>query len=127
MAEENQNAAAGDWLEDYEGQLAIDVYQTDDNVVICAPIAGVGRDDLELSISNEVINIKGERKPPADIKRESYLCQECYWGPFSRSYVLPIEVLGDKAQASLKNGLLVITIPKQEKSSTKTIQIKAEE
>ena len=127
MTEDNQNQRPGDWMEDYEGQLAIDVYQTDDDVVIKAPIAGVEREDLELSITDEVVNIKGERKHQGEAKRESYLCQECYWGPFSRSYVLPIEVLGEKAQAALKGGILTITIPKQEKTKAKTIQITAED
>jgi HSP20 family protein len=118
---------SGDWMETYEGQLAIDVYQDDNSVVLKAPIAGVGREDLEISITDEVVTIKGERKHQGEERRESYLCQECYWGPFSRSYVLPLEVVGDKAQASLKNGILTITIPKVEKTKTKTIEIKAEE
>lgn len=116
-----------DWMEDYEGQLAVDVFQTDDNVVLKAPIAGVRPEDLEISITDEVITIKGERKELEEVTRENYLCQECYWGAFSRSYVLPVAVLGDKGQASLKNGILTITIPKQEKTKTKTIEIKTEE
>lgn len=120
-------AESGDWMETYEGQLAIDVYQDENNVIIKAPIAGVGREDLELSITDEVVTIKGERKTQGAETRENYLCQECYWGPFSRAYVLPLEVIGEKAQASLKNGILTITIPKIEKTKTKTIEIKAEE
>lgn len=118
---------SGDWMETYEGQLAIDVYQDDSSVIVKAPIAGVGREDLELSITDEVVTIKGERKHQGETARESYLCQECYWGPFSRSYVLPVEVVGEKAQASLKNGILTIVIPKIEKTKTKTIEIKTEE
>ncbi len=120
----NQNA---DWMEDYEGQLAVDVYQTDDEVILKAPIAGVRTEDLEISITDEVVTIKGERKEQAEIARENYLCQECYWGAFARSYVLPVAVVGDKAQASLKNGILTIKIPKQEKTKVKTIQVKTEE
>lgn len=117
----------GDWMEDYEGQLAIDAYQTDDDIVIKAPIAGVAREDLEISITDEVINIKGERKDNAEIARENFLAQECYWGSFSRSYVLPIPVNAEKATAALKNGILTISIPKLEKTKTKTIEIKTEE
>ena len=120
----NQNA---DWMEDYEGQLAVDVFQTDDDVVIKAPLAGVKPEDLEISITDEVVTIKGERKEQEEIARENYLCQECYWGAFARAYVLPVAVVGDKAQASLKNGILTIKIPKQEKTKVKTIQVKAEE
>lgn len=115
-----------DWMEDYEGQLAVDVYQTDDNIVLKAPLAGVRPEDLELSITDEVVTIKGERKEIEEIKRESYLCQECYWGIFARSYVLPVPVTSEKAQASLKNGILTITIPKQEKTKAKKIEIKTE-
>ena len=120
----NQNA---DWMEDYEGQLAVDVFQTDDDVVIKAPLAGVKPEDLEISITDEVVTIKGERKEQEEIARENYLCQECYWGAFARAYVLPVAVVGDKAQASLKNGILTIKIPKQEKTKVKTIQVKTEE
>lgn len=126
MPEEKLPQSA-DWMEDYEGQLAVDVYQTDDDVVIKAPIAGVDRNDIEISITDEVVTIRGERKMSDEVQRENYLCQECYWGSFARSYVLPVAVSGDKAQASLKNGILTIKIPKQEKTKTKTIEVKSEE
>lgn len=115
-----------DWMEDYEGQLAVDVFQTEDNIVLKAPIAGVKPEDLEISITDEVITLKGERKESEEVQRENYLAQECYWGVFSRSYVLPVPVTSDKAQASLKNGILTITIPKQEKVKAKKIEIKTE-
>ena len=115
-----------DWLEDYEGQLAIDAYQTDDSVVVKAPIAGVNPDDLEISITDEAVSIKGERKESSEISRDNYLCQECYWGGFSQSYSLPVAVDSEKAQAKLKNGILTITIPKLEKTKTKMIKVKTE-
>ena len=115
-----------DWMEETEGQLAVDVYQDENEVIIKAPTAGVKPEDLEISITDEVITIKGARKEQTEIKRENYLCQECYWGSFSRAYVLPIAVVGDKANATLKNGILTIAIPKQEKTKTKTIEIKTE-
>lgn len=115
-----------DWLEDYEGQLAIDAYQTDEEMVLKAPIAGVERADLEISITDEIINIKGERKRPEDIGAENYFAQECYWGSFSRSYILPVAVESEKTAANLKNGILTITIPKQAKTKTKVIEIKTE-
>lgn len=121
MAEEKT-----DWLEEYEGELAIDVYQTDEAIVIKAPIAGVKAEDLEISITDEVVNIKGERKEEGKVKKEDYLTQECFWGPFSRSYVLPLAVVSDKAQASLKDGILTITIPKLSASKTKVLKIKTE-
>ncbi len=117
---------SGDWMEDSEGQLAVDVYQDSDNVIIKAPIAGVKQEDLEISITDEVVTIRGERKEEKEVARENFFCQECYWGSFSRSYVLPVEVVSEKAQASLKNGILTLTIPKMEKTKTKTIPITSE-
>lgn len=115
-----------DWLEEYEGQLAIDAYQNEDSVVIKAPIAGVSPENLEISITDEVVNIKGERRESHEVQKENYLCQECYWGSFSRSYLLPVAVDSEKAQASLKNGILTLTIPKQEKTKTRLLKVKAE-
>lgn len=128
MAKEKNNQASltSDWLEDYEGQLAIDVFQTEDDVVIKAPIAGVRPEDLEISITDEVVTVKGERRESADIVKENYFCQECYWGAFSRSYILPIAVDSEQADASLKDGVLTIKIPKQEKTKTRILKIQAE-
>ena len=126
MSDEKSLSKNADWMEDYEGQLAVDVYQTEDNIVLKAPLAGVRPEDLELSITEEVVTIKGERKELEEVKRENYLAQECYWGIFARSYVLPIPVVSEKAQATLKNGILTITLPKQEKTKAKKIEIKTE-
>ena len=126
MAEDKSLTKNADWMEDSEGQLAVDVYQTDDEIVLKAPIAGVSPEDLEISITDEVVTIKGERKEQSEIQRENYLAQECYWGAFARSYVLPMPVISDKAQATLKNGILTIAIPKQEKTKAKKIEIKTE-
>lgn len=111
------------WFEEYEGQLAIDAYQTNEAVVVKAPIAGVKPSDIEISITDEVLTVRGQRKQELSVEQADYFCQECYWGSFSRSYVLPVQVDGDKAQAALKDGILTITIPKQEKSKTKVIQV----
>lgn len=115
-----------DWLADYEGQLAVDVYQTADSVVLQAPIAGVKPEDLEISITDEVINIKGERRQVEETSQDNYFTQECYWGAFSRSFILPAVVASEKAEATLKNGILTITIPKMEKTKTKVVEIKTD-
>ncbi len=127
MTEDKMVNKKDDWMEDYEGQLAVDVFQTDDDITIKAPIAGVKPEDLEISITDETINIKGERKEQSEIQRENYLCQECYWGSFALSYILPIPVVSEKAQASLKHGILTIKIPKQEKTKVRTVEVKTEE
>lgn len=117
-----------DWLaDDYEGQLAIDAYQTEDDIIIKAPIAGVQPSDLEVSVTDEMVTIKGERQDDHAQTRDNYFSQECYWGSFTRSYVFPVAVDGDKAEASLKNGLLTIRVPKLEKSRARSIKVIAEE
>jgi HSP20 family protein len=121
--DEHQVETGGDWLEEYEGQLAIDVYQTPESVVIKAPIAGVKPADLDITVNDEVVTIKGHRRASEEIEKENYFVQECYWGAFSRSYVLPIAADAESSQAALKDGILIITIPKQERTRTRTIKV----
>lgn len=122
--EEEKSGIDHSWLdEEDDGQLAIDVFQTEDEIVIVAPIAGVRKEDLDIAINDEMVTIKGTRKPEAKPGDEHFYLQECYWGPFSRNYILPIAVLHDHAKAALKDGLLTITIPKDEKTKAKSIEI----
>lgn len=118
---ENHN---NDWLaEETEGQLAVDVFQDDHNVYLLAPIAGVKASDVDISITDEVITIKGTRQAGHDLPGDKHFTQECYWGPFSRSYVMPIALNSESAKATLKDGLLRIEISKDEKAKTKFIKI----
>jgi HSP20 family protein len=121
----DQEPADGEeWMdEETEGQLSIDVYQDEHSVYVMAPIAGVKAGDVDISITDEVITIKGERKAGHDAPEESHFTRECYWGPFSRSYVLPIAVDSENARATLKDGLLRVQIPKDAKVKTKVIPI----
>lgn len=121
-------ATSQDWLEDdnqeeIEGQLAVDVYQTKENVVIKAPISGVDSKNLDVSIAEEVVEIRGERVQETTVPAEDYYVQECYWGTFSRSIILPASVNADKAEASLKNGVLIISIPKVVQDKVKKIKV----
>ncbi|MEI7621388.1 MAG: Hsp20/alpha crystallin family protein [Candidatus Moraniibacteriota bacterium] len=109
---------------DAEGQLTIDVYQTENEVVIKSTIAGVKPEDLDVSINSDMVTIKGERKNEELVNGENYYYQECYWGFFSRSVVLPIDIVSDKAEASLKNGILTIRLPKADITKTKKIQVR---
>jgi HSP20 family protein len=112
-----------EWMEEVEGQLAIDVYHTADHIVIKAPIAGVRQEDLEVSITDEQVTIKGERRDYQNEPNEGYLVQECYWGAFSRTYDLPIQVDSDQAQARLIDGILTISIPKAARIKARTISV----
>ncbi|OGI32230.1 MAG: hypothetical protein A2271_04125 [Candidatus Moranbacteria bacterium RIFOXYA12_FULL_35_19] len=110
--------------EDGEGQLTIDVYQTDNDIVIRSTIAGVKPEDLDVSINNDMITIRGERRKDEEVIEENYYYQECYWGSFSRSVILPVDVLADKIEASMKNGILTIRLPKADNTKTKKIQVR---
>jgi len=113
-----------DWFSDYEGQLAVDVYQTPSEIVIKAPIAGVKPEEIEVSIAEDVVTIKGERKSDKTITKENYYYQECYWGTFSRSIVLPVAADTENASATFRNGILTLMIPKEAKAKTKTVKVK---
>lgn len=123
LGEENELMDPADWMEEMEGQLAIDVYQTPGEVIIKAPIAGVRQEDLDVTITDEQVSIRGERHDASKDAVEGYLVQECYWGSFSRVYALPVAVDSDKASARLVNGILTVTIPKAAKARTKTIAV----
>ena len=109
---------------DAEGQLTIDVYQTDSEIVIKSTIAGVKPEDLDVSINNDMVTIRGERKNEEVVSSENYYYQECYWGGFSRSVVLPVEILSEKSEASLKNGILTIRLPKADTTKIKKLQVR---
>jgi HSP20 family protein len=123
--EKAKEGKSEDWLTEYEGQLTVDVYQTQADIMVKAPIAGVRPEDVDISITDDVLNIKGERKEETKVARENYYTQECYWGAFSRSIILPVPVITEKAQATFKNGVLTITVPKSERIKTKSIKVKA--
>lgn len=110
--------------EEDEGQLSVDVYQTPTHIVIQSTVAGVKPEDLDVSISQDMITIKGTREHRVDVHDRDYYYQELYWGSFSRSILLPQEVDSDSAEASLKNGLLSIKLPKLDKNKTQRLRIK---
>jgi len=115
-----------EWLTDSEGQLTVDVYQTPTDIVIKSIIGGAKVEDIDVSIVNDMVTIKGKRENIDEVKKEDYYYQECFWGRFSRSIILPVDVKADKAEATLKNGILKISIPKAEKIKTRKIQVKSD-
>ena len=112
--------------EDIEGQLTVDVYETPNSFVIKSAVAGVDSDNLDISMTNEAVTIKGERSSEEKVKTDNYLHRECYWGRFSRSIILPQEIDPDKAKAQLKNGILRIELPKINKAKSKKLKVKFE-
>ena len=111
--------------EEFEGQLAVDVYQTQDKIVVKAPIAGVKPEDIDVAISEDVVTIRGDRKDEFAVEKDNYYVQECFWGSFSRSVILPTSTVAEKAEASLKDGVLTIQIPKVvQEDKIKKIKVK---
>jgi HSP20 family protein len=110
------------WFE-AEGQLAIDVYQTETELVIQSAIAGVKPEDLDISIERDIINIRGNRPKPFEEKGD-YFTQECYWGPFSREVILPVEVDPERAEALMKDGILTIRLPKLLREKRRKIKVR---
>lgn len=116
-------ATSGDGGDAQEGQLALDVYQTEDTIVIKSTIAGVSAEDLDVSLSNDMVTVRGIRRDCDVVNADRYFYQECYWGPFSRSVILPVEVDAESAVASIKNGIMTISLPKMKKDIAHKITV----
>lgn len=103
------------WLDgEYGGQLAVDVYDNGDEFVVRAAIAGVRADDIDVSVNKDMVTIRGRRPAEEAVMTGTALYEECYWGGFSRTIILPTEVRADQVAASLKNGILKVRLPKFE-------------
>lgn len=119
--------SAEEWFNngDYEeGQLSIDVYQTDRDIIVKSTIAGVRPDDIDISLNNDMLTIRGRRQMDEEIDDENYLYRECYWGAFSRSIILPVEVKADKIEAVLENGVLTVVLPRARTAKRTEIKVK---
>ncbi len=109
-----------------EGQLTVDVYQTPDNIIVESAIAGVAPDDIDVSVTSDSISIRGARKREKTVRDEDYLYQECYWGKFGRSIILPQEVDPEGAQVKFKNGILTVTLPKANKKKVHKLKVRVD-
>jgi len=119
------NASVGSILEETEeGELTIDVYQTPTEIVIKSMVAGVKPEDLDISITRDMVIIKGKRETEKFVRDEDYFHQELYWGSFSRSIMLPSEVEVEEADAIEKHGLLIIRLPKIDKNKQTRLRVK---
>jgi HSP20 family protein len=122
---QQQAAAADEWDEEeaVPGQLAVDVYETREKLVVKARTAGVNKSELDVSIADNTLSIRGTLSAGTEDDVENYFVQECYWGEFSRSIALPIPVKEDEIEAVLKDGVLTISFTKVKQDSVKKIQI----
>lgn len=105
------------WMpEELEGQLAVDVFQKGDKIVVKSTIAGVLPEHLEIFLNRDMLTIKGERRHEETAKNDEYFIKECYWGKFSRTIILPSDVKTEEAKATLKDGVLTVVMPKAQHS-----------
>lgn len=116
-----------DWddeqMQDMPGMLAVDVYETKERLYVKARTAGVNKDDLDVSISDNTLTIKGTLSSGEEADTENYHIQECYWGEFSRTLALPVPVKEDEVEAVLKDGVLTIGFTKVKQETVKKITI----
>ena len=112
--------ASGGWQ-----SPAVDLYQTDDEVVVKASLPGMKADDVQISITGDMLTLKGEFKQEEEKKEKAYHLREQRYGAFERSFNLPTSVVSDKAKAEFENGILTITLPKAEEVKPKMITVKA--
>jgi len=129
-AEEPANQApapeeVSDWDADepVAGQLAVDVYETKEKLIVKGRVAGVNKSDLDVSISDNTLTVKGTLSAGEESDVENYFLQECYWGEFSRSIVLPVPVKEDEIEAVLKDGVLTISFEKVKQDTVKKIEV----
>jgi HSP20 family protein len=128
-AEPDQDAAApvaeDEWDDEdaVPGQLAVDVYETREKLIVKARTAGVNKNDLDVSISDNQLTIRGTLSSGTEEGVENYFLQECYWGEFSRSIALPVPVKEDEIEAVLKDGVLTISFSKLQQDTVKKIQV----
>ncbi len=120
-------ASSSDWNAPLdEGQLSVDVFRQGEVLVIRSTVAGADPDNLDISFHGDLLTIRGKRESEHEIDEENWFYRECYWGTFSRSVVLPYDVSPEKAEASLKNGVLEIRIPIAT-AGQKSIKVKVRE
>ncbi|HEY4518543.1 MAG TPA: Hsp20/alpha crystallin family protein [Candidatus Paceibacterota bacterium] len=108
-----------------EGQLTVDVYQTPDDIIIEAMIPGVKADDLDISITREMVTIRGTRDRYRSVEDDQFFFRELFWGSFSRTILLPQEIEPDAADAREKNGVLTIVLPKSQKDKQHKLRVKS--
>lgn len=108
-----------------DGELTVDVFETSTHIVVKAIIAGVRKDDLEISVSRDMLTIKGKREEFEEVGEENYFHRELFWGSFSRTILLPQEVDIDRAEATEDKGMLTLKLPKVDKTRQARIKVKS--
>jgi len=105
--------------------LAVDVYETDEDIVVKSAIPGIKPEDLNISVTGDTLTIRGESKAEEEVKEENYIRRECRYGSFCRSLTIPTTIVADETKAEFENGVLTLTLPKAEEVKPKAIKVKA--
>jgi len=122
----NGGRNSSNWVpeEEKEGELTVDVYQTPEMIIMKAMIAGVRPEDLDISITRDMVTIRGRREEEKTVRDEDYFARELYWGSFSRTISLPSEIDVDESEAIEKHGLLILKLPKLDKKRQSKLKVK---
>jgi HSP20 family protein len=128
MADKNENwenkkiKKGKSWLSK-QGELTVDVYQTEENIVIQTAIAGIKKEDIEIITEKDMVVIKGVRERPTEEEVKEFFIEECFWGPFSREIVLPEETDPSRIKATMKQGVLTVKVPRIEREKRRKIDL----
>lgn len=125
FSETAELAAKREDMPSAEGHLTVDVFQTEDEVIVQSTIAGIKSptEEVDIAVTKDMVTIRGSRQPDHNIKPDDYFHREIYWGPFSKQVILPVDVDADNAKATYRNGVLTVRLPKLEKIKTKKVKI----
>ena len=107
------------------GSLAVDMYETDEAVVVKSATPGVDPEDIDISITGDTLTIKGETRAEEEVEEDRYVCRERRYGAFARSLTIPVPIKADEAEAEFEDGILTLTLPKAEEVKPKAIEVKA--
>jgi HSP20 family protein len=107
------------------GGLAVDMYETDEAVIVKSAVPGLESEDLDINITGDTLTIKGESREEEEIEEENYFCRERRYGAFSRSLTIPVSIVPDEAEAEIEDGVLTLTLPKAEEVKPKAIEVKS--
>ena len=108
----NTESPAAEWFRsENEGQLSVDVFREGNTLVVRSTLAGAKPEDLDIAVNGDLLTIRGSREDKREINEDDWFHQECHWGTFSRSLILPVDVVADQADATLRDGILEVRIP----------------
>src|SRR3990167_5968258 len=129
-ARQNGNAAKTEEdfspQEEEEGELTVDIYDDGDYIVIQAIVGGVKPEDIDVQVTDDVVTVRGKRSRSQEIENDNFYYRELYWGSFLRSIILPQEIISDEAEASMKNGLLTVKLPKRDRNKAQKLRVKSD-